>query len=260
MEPQPSRLHDPGDLIDVGGYRLWLHQEGQGQPTVILESGWGETSTVWSAVQPAVAQWTHVCSYDRAGLGRSDPTRAPRHSRQLVTDLHTLLDVAGIRPPLILVGHSFGGLNCQLYAKLYPDEVAGLVLVESSHPDQIDRSIACLTSEQWTAYRQLADPVGSGTTTIDDIQESDRQVREAGPLPDIPVIVVTGALRDPDPVPEEWNWPQEEMRAMWFEMQADLVASVPRGKQVMAQCGHDVPRLQPAVVVDAIRELTTGQG
>jgi pimeloyl-ACP methyl ester carboxylesterase len=252
MKTQP---HGSGELIDLGGYRLWLRREGQGEPAVILEAGWGQGSDVWSAVQSAVAEWTQVCSYDRGGIGRSDRTGTPRHSRQLVEDLHALLGAARIRPPYVLVGHSFGGLTCQLYARLYPDEVAGLVLVESSHPALIDRTRNCLTDEQWRAYRELADPVGAGTTTIDDIEESMRQVRAAGALPDIAFTVITGALRDPDPVPAEWNWPQDEMRDIWYELQADLVAQAPHGKQVMAQCGHDVPTLQPAVVVDVIRDL-----
>lgn len=130
------RYPPPGKLIDIGGYRLHLNCSGQGMPTVIMDAGAGGNSLTWRLVQPEIARFTRVCTYDRAGLGWSDPGPLPRTSRQFVSELHALLTRAGIKGPYILAGHSLGGMNMRLYAALYPDEVAGMALVDSGHEDQ----------------------------------------------------------------------------------------------------------------------------
>ncbi|TMD96717.1 MAG: alpha/beta hydrolase, partial [Chloroflexi bacterium] len=130
----------PGRLIDVGGYRLHLYCTGTGRPgspTVILDEGQARTSLGWSKVQPGVASFTRVCSYDRAGYGWSDTGPLPRTAGRMVTELHTLLARAGVAGPYVLVGHSYGGLIMQLYTYTYPQQVAGLVLVDSVHADQL---------------------------------------------------------------------------------------------------------------------------
>ena len=128
----------PGQLVDVGGYRLHLYCTGTnaGNPTVILEQGLGGISSTWALIQPKVAKVTRVCSYDRAGMGWSDLSPEPRDAQHIAAELHTLLQKADIPGPYVLVGWSFGGLYARQYAGQYPDEVAGLVLLDSSHPDQ----------------------------------------------------------------------------------------------------------------------------
>jgi pimeloyl-ACP methyl ester carboxylesterase len=124
----------PGQLIDLGGWRLHLNCQGKAtasQPTVVLEAGAGDFSVDWSLVQPAVAGFARVCSYDRAGAGWSDLGPRPRTLHQIVWELHTLLEKAGVKSPLVLVGHSYGGWLVRLYASTYPAEVAGMVLVEA---------------------------------------------------------------------------------------------------------------------------------
>jgi pimeloyl-ACP methyl ester carboxylesterase len=133
-ESTPPPFPPPGKLVDVGGWRLHLNCTGEaraGQPTVILEAGSGDFSVEWSLVQPAVAKFARVCSYDRAGDGWSDLGPHPRTFHQIVYELHTLLDKAGVKPPLVLVGHSYGGWLVRLYASTYPAEVAGMVLIEA---------------------------------------------------------------------------------------------------------------------------------
>jgi pimeloyl-ACP methyl ester carboxylesterase len=129
----------PGQLVDVGNYRLHIHCTGtnnEGNPTVILEQGLGGISSAWALIQPEVAKATRVCSYDRAGMGWSDLSPEPRDAQHIAAELHTLLQNANIPGTYVLVGWSFGGLYARQYAGQYPDEVTGLVLLDSSHPDQ----------------------------------------------------------------------------------------------------------------------------
>lgn len=122
----------PGRLVDVGGHRLYVHCTGSGSPTVVLVSGLAETSVYWGGwIAPAVAQNTTVCAYDRAGQGWSDPPASPQDGMAVATDLHTLLDHAQIPGPYVLVGHSTGGVYARIFAARYPDQVAGMVLLDS---------------------------------------------------------------------------------------------------------------------------------
>ncbi len=131
-----SHYPAPGKLVDIGGYRLHINCTGTGSPTVILDAGLGGTSLDWSKVQPGVARFTRVCSYDRAGYGWSDTGPGPRTSQQIVKELHLLLAHAQISGPYLLVGHSVGGLNMRLYAYRYPQEVAGMVLLDATSEHQ----------------------------------------------------------------------------------------------------------------------------
>jgi pimeloyl-ACP methyl ester carboxylesterase len=124
----------PGQLIDVGGHSLHLSCTGTGSPTVVLEPGSGEMSSNMGWIAPAVAAKTRVCVYDRAGRGWSQPATTPQDGAQLATDLHTLLQRGNVPGPYVLAGHSFGGLYVLAYAARYPDEVAGMVLVDSTAP------------------------------------------------------------------------------------------------------------------------------
>ena len=124
----------PGQLIDVGGHRLHLNCTGSGSPTVVLEPGHGEASSVMGWIAPAVARDTRVCVYDRAGRGWSEPADGPMDGAQTAADLHTLLERAHVPGPYVLAGHSFGGLYVLTFAANYPDQVAGIVLLDSTAP------------------------------------------------------------------------------------------------------------------------------
>jgi pimeloyl-ACP methyl ester carboxylesterase len=124
----------PGQLVDVGGHRLHLSCTGTGSPTVVLEPGAGMKSSDLRWVTPAVARDTRVCAYDRAGRGWSEPADTPQDATQIATDLHTLLERGHVPGPYVLAGHSFGGLYTLTFAARYPDEVAGMVLVDSTAP------------------------------------------------------------------------------------------------------------------------------
>ena len=146
----------PGQMVDVGGYRLHLYCAGEnvtGDPTIILEQGLGNTSAAWARVQSGIAQTTRVCAYDRAGMGWSDPSPEPRDAEQIAAELHSLLQNAAIPGPYVLVGWSYGGLYVRAFAGQYPNEVSGIVLLDASHPDQWSSTPAGLA--QYETFSRL---------------------------------------------------------------------------------------------------------
>lgn len=133
-ESRDQRTPPPGRLVDVYGHAIHLHCMGAGGgPTVVLDAGLAGFSTDWALTQPRVAEFARVCSYDRAGYGWSEPALGPRTSEVIAEELHELLHRSRTPGPYLLVGHSFGGYNVRVFADKYPDEVAGLVLVDTSH-------------------------------------------------------------------------------------------------------------------------------
>ena len=129
----------PGNMIDVDGFKMHIHCEGEGSPTVILETLSGGTSSYWGWIQPEVAKETRACVYDRAGRGWSEPDPEPQSLARTVRNLHTLLSNTDIEGPYVLVGHSIGGIYVRQFAADYPEAVAGIVLVDASNPFQFDR-------------------------------------------------------------------------------------------------------------------------
>lgn len=155
----------PGVLVEVDGHRMHLDCRGSGSPAVVMDAGLGDSSVTWALVQPEVATFTRACSYDRPGYGWSDGAKVPRDSQAVARQLHALLAAAGIPGPYLLVGHSFGGLNQLVFRSLYPNEVAGMVLVDSSHPGQLDRlppDVSIEADEAATNYRPLGAWLGLG--------------------------------------------------------------------------------------------------
>jgi pimeloyl-ACP methyl ester carboxylesterase len=178
----------PGRLIDVGGWRLHLYCTGparSGQATVILEAGIGDFSVEWSLVQPKVAAFARVCSYDRADEGWSDYGPHPRTMHQIVSELHTLLTKAGMQPPYVLVGHSYGGWLVRLYRSQYPSEVVGLVLVEGG----VDDPVRMLGDGK---MRHASDLVTG--KTIPEVKRSD-PLQEASLAPDVVAMLTQAAAR-----------------------------------------------------------------
>lgn len=162
----------PGQLIDLGGWRLHVNCSGRANPsraTVILEAGAGDFSVDWSLVQPLVAPFARVCSYDRAGAGWSDLGPRPRTMRQQVWELHALLEKAGEKPPFVLVGHSYGGWLARLFAETYPADVSGVLLVESGAEDPLRVLDGKVTHASELAKGQPVPPV----KTSDPLRESD---------------------------------------------------------------------------------------
>jgi len=180
----------PGRLIDVGGWRLHINCTGEArasQPTVILESGIGDFSVEWSLVQPLVAKFARVCSYDRASDGWSDLGPHPRTMRQTVFELHTLLDKAGVRPPFVLVGQSYGGVLVRLYAATYPADVTGMLLVDGGRLNPLRFIDGKLVSLPETATGRNLPPVKTSNPLLEsDIPPGARAQMEAGARQAVP--------------------------------------------------------------------------
>lgn len=147
-----EKTYKPVDqMVDVNGIQMRLDCRGSGSPTVILEAGAQSPAFVWLRVQDDVAKFTRVCSYDRAGYGWSDSIHETLYPGQVADMLHTLLEISGEQPPYLMVGHSFGGVYIRTFTAEYPDEVVGMVLVDSTHDNQIQRMPPELTQSPESA-------------------------------------------------------------------------------------------------------------
>jgi len=249
----------PGVMVDVGGRRLRLHCSGPvGGPTVVLEAGFGNPSSTWGRVQPEVAKFARVCSYDRAGLGGSDPAPTPRTVVALAEDLRALLTNAKVPGPYVLVGHSLGGILARLYASFYPSEVAGMVLVDSAHEDEMDRGLALIPPDVLKQMLKTAKPEDMVIRHPDESIDhcSLRAVMNAlNWRADIPLVVLTQGLPYR---PEDYTNPSlaPKYYQLHLEMQKELVGRSPRGRQVVAEkSGHFIQQDQPELVVGAVRQV-----
>jgi len=274
----------PGKLIDVGGRNMHIHCTGEGSPVVVLDSGLGDTYVSWRSVQPEIAKFTRVCSYDRAGLGYSEPSPQPRTSKVIAQELHALLHAAAIPPPYALVGHSMGGYDVRLFAGLYRNEVAGMVLVDSSHPDQESRLPPEMRNFEGTEIREselleLSMPFGiprllrlceddavpraaecnfpsahEGFRELKAIHQSAAQAGAIASLGDLPLVVLS---HDPDkPSAEFPPHLSQSINEAWEKMQEDLAHLSTQGTQIIARnSSHYIQFDRPEMVVAAVRDV-----
>lgn len=260
--PAPTATPFVQDKIDVGGYSLYLYCTGSGSPTVILEAGLGCDSRIWDAVALELEEFARVCVYDRAGLGKSDPAPTPRTTRDMAEDLHTLLTNANLQGHYILVGWSIGGFITRLYADQYPQEVAGMVLVDSSHPDQDARISEVLPppsendSQEMKDFREIIQTDTDPSTWPEglDFPASCAQVRETSTLGDIPLVVISAGLNEYPP-----DFSKElvsQLVIIKTDLQKELVTLSTNSSQVIAKRSyHCIMCTQPEVIVDAIQEV-----
>jgi pimeloyl-ACP methyl ester carboxylesterase len=279
-----QRYPAPGQLVDVGGYRLHIQCVGTGSPTVVLDAGLGGASLDWSLVQPALGAITRVCAYDRAGMGWSDPGPAPRTPGQLARELHTLLTNAGIPGPYVLVGHSLAGKNVRMFTLQHPDEVAGLVLVDT-RSEYVDAHISTAEADnfpqelqaqgaQYTVARRLgiarlfganligipsslpdttrtamalltSQPQAIAATTAEGTERAtDDGALEAAPLLGDRPLMVLAAEDSMTHLP------------FWPEAQQRMAALSTAGRLIIAQGSrHAIHWDQPALVIDAVQQM-----
>jgi len=274
----------PGQLIDVGGYKMHIDCTGQGSPVVVLDAGLGDSYVSWRKVQPEISKFVRVCSYDRAGLGYSDASPRERTSKVFAEELHTLLHNAGIPGPVILVGHSMGGYDVRLFTSLYRREVAAMVLVDSSHPEQRKRFPPALNDLDagWIRdeeFLEFSMPLGiprllgfcdhdvvpraadcnfhsvrEGVAELKASPESAAQTAGTGSLGDMPLTILSHDPDTPQPdLPEDLVKPTNDA---WQQMQTELAQLSTRSKQVIAKnSGHYVQLDRPDLVISAVHDM-----
>jgi pimeloyl-ACP methyl ester carboxylesterase len=233
-------------FVDVSGRTLALRCQGEGSPTVILEAGLTAGALTWEAVQSEVAEFTRVCSYDRANLGRSDPAKGPRTAQDAADDLSAVLANAHIAPPYILVGASFGGHIVRLFAAQHLGDVAGIVLVDASHEDQEARMAEVLSPAQLEALNL------SAAQNIEqmDLEASDAEVRTSGPLPAASLVVISAGRNKPVPP----GFPARDLNRIWRQLQKDLTTLSDNSVQLFARKSeHDIAIDEPELVIKGIR-------
>lgn len=259
----PAPLPTSG-WADVGGRRLAYTTAGAGSPTVVLEAGFGWAREAWVWIHDSLAQMTTVTSYDRAGLGLSDPGPTPRTAADVAHDLHHLLTATALPGPYLLVGHSFGGDIIRLFAHCHPDTVCGLVFIDAAHPETEERWRTLLPRategeppplaglRRWL-IEECYDPAKNGERI--DLPRSEAQVA-AATLPDAVLLTILTAGQS------AWDWtgiPQDvavQMDAVWQELQRDHLRLSSRSTQIMAaQSGHNIFFDEPALVIAAIRAM-----
>jgi len=235
-------------LVDVGDHDLFLTCKGQGDPTVILESGLGDSSSQWTgpaSVLDLVSGYTRTCAYDRAGVGKSEAwpkDEEPVSARDVVDDLHAALTAGEIAPPYVLVGHSIGGVFVRMFASAYPDEVAGMVLLDPATEFQFHGRF--WRWEQKVEQRD-AGTLPDGSSTID-LSSTVKDMRAATSI-DAPLVVVTAGL-SADP-----GW----VERAWMDYHDRVTAMSPDSIHAIAEAaGHYIQEDDPNVVIEAVRQVS----
>jgi pimeloyl-ACP methyl ester carboxylesterase len=270
---------DPAPAATVGfrdaqveGLTIRYYCQGVGRPTVIIEQGGGisveavfswKQPVGWAALAPKIASLTRICVYDRVGLGHSSKAERARTSFDVATELHALLSVEKVAPPYVLAGQSLGGMNALAFANRYRDEVVGLVLIDSSHPQQLPRMNAALPerrADESELMRGFRD--GPGRTAMGgewfDFAKNGEQFRDQMNVGSLPLIVLTAAPQAPsdkNPLPREW---QIAIGSVHQQLQRELVAVSTDGRHIIAsKAGHNIQLDEPQLVLDAITGLVT---
>ena len=241
-------------MIDVGGRRLHAVVYGSGSPTVVLVSGFQAPQTYWSPVVAGLAAVTTVVTYDRAGYGKSERGTTPVDGRQSAADLHVLLGKLEAPKPYLLVGHSYGGRVVRLFASAYPDETAGLILEEASHEDLPDAQLEALTGRDRETLAAMIAPyltaVPHPVTETDYMLATRDQLRRSGPLPRVPLVVITGAAGGSGLPPVFSPEGQARLKEVAAAMQKRLAALIPGGEQIIVEgAGHNVHLDKPEAVL-----------
>lgn len=248
----------------LGGRRLMGRDRGAGGPTVVLEMGLGATGSFYDDIAEQVAAFARVVTYDRAGLGQSDPAPKPRTIQDIASDLHLLLHQADIPGPFVLVGHAMGGLTVRFYREHYPEEVAALGLIDAAHEAQQQRLSALLPPERADELPDLAllrhawivdwfDPLANGEG-VDNAANSEL-MRSCGTLGATPLTVISRGRSDRDAA----KYPAglvDHIEHAWRDMQDELAQLSSDSQHIIARkSGHVVNRDEPELVIACIRQM-----
>lgn len=274
-----SSFEKSGEMLDVGGYSLYVEDSGSGKVNVIFDSGMGDDLSVWNKVANKVSKFSRVITYDRAGLGWSEESPKKRDSKAIIEELHSILEQKNLTGPIVLVGHSFGGVNMQLYALTYPEDISALVLVDSAHEDQINRMPRTGLFQKYVfKFGMLAAPFGLPRLYLSNISPEERAKKsttkhqytsldEASYFPqslnqldtqnpdygDLPLVVIAR------------NQPSSEIQNkttkqyIWAGLQESLASRSTDSTLIFTgERQHSIHKVQPEIVIEAIQTLVNG--
>lgn len=219
-------------------------QIGHGSPVVVFENGLGASMHSWNKVFPEIGKQTTVFAYNRPGYGRSDPAPTPRDGAHVVDELRALLRSRDLPPPYVLVGHSLGGLYMQLFARQYPDEVAGLVLVDSTHPTQMEGAGNIERQPWWARIFFHLFVTGELRREFDAAMPTGQEVLHLPTVTGKPVVVLSAIDTSTSDAVKHAN-----------KKRADIANLYPGSRQLWVKSGHFIQWDRPEVVVDAIRSI-----
>lgn len=242
----------------IDGYKLEYATAGEGKPVIVFLNGFGcEMDESWNSIYPEAKKFGTVFAYNRLGTGKSDNPDQPQSATVIVETLRKLLQKNALGPPYILVGHSAGGLYANLFARQHPHEVAGVVLVDSSHPDQEEMWLKRSNNMQYILDKVVGTIFDwfTAASLMFELKpfsaDSMQQVRGAGSFPNIPLIVVSAGKGVPF-----WAPGRDVLNQMHHENQLDLTSMSQQGKQIVAEkSSHFVMSTEPELVIRAIREV-----
>ncbi|CAM4049597.1 alpha/beta fold hydrolase [Mesobacillus zeae] len=232
-------------FVQISDCKLYAKLLGKnnGKPTVVMDAGYGDFSKAWDSVIGDISMLTNVLIYDRAGLGKSETSSNPRTSSEMVKELKELLMETEIKPPYILVGHSFGGVNMRMFATEYQNEVCGLVLVDSTPEDYRERFLPTMSQDFQQAYNKQFVYEGD----YDEFMESLKQLKETKLKLNVPLIVLSAGKK---------AHYSKESQELWNEMQREILEISSYGELVIAEnSAHYIQNDEPEVAVSAINKL-----
>ena len=257
-----AEISTPGTerMVDVGGRKLHCCVYGSGSPTVVLVSALGAPQAYWNPVIPDLAAKTTVVTYDRAGVGKSEINGLPAHGERSARDLHALLVTLAVPKPYLLVGHSFGGFVARLFASMYPEDMAGLILEETQHEDNLDEMRRILKGKDLETFDQVLLPgfaAPENPREEADYRHATReQLKKITPLPPMPFVILTVRGRAAAMRGMFSDGAIEAMARLDEELMGRLAASVPGGRQVMIEgTGHNVHVDRPEALIAPVREM-----
>ena len=227
----------------VNGHRLFGLLSGEGETTVILDAGLGGTSEDWSKVQPEVANFSKVFSYSRAGLGKSEKASIPRTCKDIIEDLRSFLSSVNLNPPYILVAHSWSGINARWFASQYPEEIAGMVLIDAVHENKYEQFEKILSEEKANRMWAFVKDPSKNDENIDRMA-SIEQVHCKQILFDFPLIILTRAADS------------DELSKIETDLQAEFLKLSTNSRQYFSKHNnHFIQNLEPELVIDSIRQV-----
>ncbi|MCG8476994.1 MAG: alpha/beta hydrolase [Cytophagales bacterium] len=232
---------------NIEGRQVEYAVAGEGRPTIVFESGMGRNLNTWKPIFDSLSKCASVFASNRPGYGHSSLKNAPRTIREAVVQLHQNLNAIGLKPPYILVGHSAGGLYINMFARLFPDETAGVVFLDASHPDQFEY----FRKHQSALYNILITSIKKGKRRYEEsiVKSAHSDFKSVPPFPDVPIAVLTAG---------EKSSPLEtvKMRKKWLEFQKELAGLSEKSTHVIVEkSGHFIHKDSPDIVIGEIIRL-----